>query len=176
MRHSCSTRRRLRNSALPDISLDSGRGTGAVRAARSRLIRDPPTARSIQRRPPARLRSPCGLDTKPGKSMRCKSSLRGGRERCQRLIAAPRRGLTFPTASPGASPQQSIEEATMANPAPVGSDVSAGTYRCANCGYELSVQSTQSLPPCPECSGPYGWEEVSGGDSAKDPYPNQDRG
>ena len=44
----------------------------------------------------------------------------------------------------------------MASPAPVGSDVSAGTYRCTNCGYELSVQSVQSLPPCPECSVPTG--------------------
>jgi hypothetical protein len=37
----------------------------------------------------------------------------------------------------------------MADPIPVGSDVSAGTYACANCGYELGVQSVQSLPPCP---------------------------
>jgi hypothetical protein len=29
----------------------------------------------------------------------------------------------------------------MADPAPIGSDVSAGTYRCTNCGYELGVQS-----------------------------------
>ena len=39
----------------------------------------------------------------------------------------------------------------MANPAPVGSDVSAGTYRCVNCGYEMDLESVQSLPPCPEC-------------------------
>ena len=32
----------------------------------------------------------------------------------------------------------------MANPIPVGSDVSSGTYECANCGYELQVQSVQS--------------------------------
>jgi Zn finger protein HypA/HybF involved in hydrogenase expression len=60
----------------------------------------------------------------------------------------------------------------MANPAPVGSDVSAGTYRCANCGYELSVQSVQSLPPCPKCDGPYSWQSLSGGDSTDDPYPD----
>jgi hypothetical protein len=36
----------------------AGRATGDVGAARSRLPRDPPTARSIQRRPPARLRPP----------------------------------------------------------------------------------------------------------------------
>jgi len=40
----------------------------------------------------------------------------------------------------------------MANPVPAGSDVSAGTYRCTSCGYELDVQSTQHLPPCPECA------------------------
>jgi Zn finger protein HypA/HybF involved in hydrogenase expression len=61
----------------------------------------------------------------------------------------------------------------MAEPAPVGSDVSAGTYRCTNCGNELSVQSVQSLPPCPKCEGPQSWETVSGGDSAADPYPNE---
>jgi predicted RNA-binding Zn-ribbon protein involved in translation (DUF1610 family) len=58
----------------------------------------------------------------------------------------------------------------MADPVPAGSDVSAGTYRCTNCNYELQVQSTQHLPPCPECSnGEYA--TVSGGDSAGDPYP-----
>jgi Zn finger protein HypA/HybF involved in hydrogenase expression len=46
-----------------------------------------------------------------------------------------------------------------------GSDVSAGTYRCTQCGNELAVQSTQSLPPCPECQNG-SWETVSGGDSA----------
>lgn len=59
----------------------------------------------------------------------------------------------------------------MADPAPVGSDVSAGTYRCTNCGNELTIRSVTSLPPCPECNGPYSWESVSGGDSARDPYP-----
>lgn len=61
----------------------------------------------------------------------------------------------------------------MANPAPVGSDVQAGTYRCITCGYELGVQSVQSLPPCPKCEGPYGWNALTGGDSAKDPYPDK---
>ncbi len=61
----------------------------------------------------------------------------------------------------------------MADPAPVGSDVQAGTYKCTNCGYELSVQSVISLPPCPKCDGPYSWESLSGGDSPKDPYPDQ---
>jgi hypothetical protein len=50
----------------------------------------------------------------------------------------------------------------MADPAPVGSDVSAGTYRCTNCGYELTVQSVQSLPPCPKCEGPYSWQAITG--------------
>ena len=59
----------------------------------------------------------------------------------------------------------------MANPADVGSDVQAGTYRCTNRGYELGVQSVQSLPPCPKCEGPYSWEALSGGDSKHDPYP-----
>jgi hypothetical protein len=59
----------------------------------------------------------------------------------------------------------------MANPVPAGSDVSAGTYTCTRCGYRLSVTSVTSLPPCPECSnGSY--DTRSGGDSAKDPYPN----
>ena len=53
----------------------------------------------------------------------------------------------------------------MANPVPAGSDVSAGTYKCTNCGYELEVGSTQHLPPFPSCSnGRY--ETLSGGDSA----------
>jgi Zn finger protein HypA/HybF involved in hydrogenase expression len=60
----------------------------------------------------------------------------------------------------------------MANPAPIGSDVSAGTYRCTNCGNEIQVQSVQSLPPCPSCDGPNHREVVSGADSAQDPYPN----
>ena len=59
----------------------------------------------------------------------------------------------------------------MADPAPVGSDVLAGTYRCTNCGYELGVQSVQSLPACPECTWPYGWKALTGGDGAEDPYP-----
>lgn len=46
-----------------------------------------------------------------------------------------------------ATPQ---EELTMADPVPAGSDVSAGTYRCTECGYELEVGSTQHLPPLSE--------------------------
>lgn len=51
---------------------------------------------------------------------------------------------------------------------PAGSDVSAGTYRCTNCGNQIDVQSTQSLPPCPECNNGE-WTAVTGGDAAGDP-------
>jgi lipopolysaccharide biosynthesis regulator YciM len=60
----------------------------------------------------------------------------------------------------------------MANPVPAGSDVSSGTYRCTQCGYEIDVQSTQSLPPCPSCSNG-SWDTVTGGDSVNDPYPGR---
>jgi hypothetical protein len=60
----------------------------------------------------------------------------------------------------------------MAQTIPVGSDVSSGTYVCQSCGYELDVQSVQSLPPCPNCEGPYSWSAKSGGDAAEDPYPD----
>ena len=61
----------------------------------------------------------------------------------------------------------------MADPAPIGSDVSAGTYRCTNCGNQITVQSVESLPPCPSCGGPNDWNAVSGADSVDDPYPNR---
>jgi Zn finger protein HypA/HybF involved in hydrogenase expression len=60
----------------------------------------------------------------------------------------------------------------MANPTPIGSDVSSGTYRCTNCGDEIQVGSVQSLPPCPSCGGPNEWAPITGGDSARDPYPD----
>ena len=56
----------------------------------------------------------------------------------------------------------------MADSTPAGSDVSAGTYRCVECGSELTVQSTQSLPPCPKCANGQ-WSALSGGDAADDP-------
>lgn len=59
----------------------------------------------------------------------------------------------------------------MAGQIPVGSDVSSGTYSCVTCGYELGVQSVQSLPPCPKCEGPYAWNAITGGDAKEDPYP-----
>jgi predicted nucleic acid-binding Zn-ribbon protein len=60
----------------------------------------------------------------------------------------------------------------MANPVPAGSDVSAGTYRCTQCGYEHVTGSTQHLPPCPECANGK-WDTVTGGDAADDPYPDR---
>jgi Zn finger protein HypA/HybF involved in hydrogenase expression len=60
----------------------------------------------------------------------------------------------------------------VAEPVRVGSDVSAGTYRCTNCGYEMSTQSVVSLPPCPKCDGPYSWATITGGDARDDPYPD----
>lgn len=60
----------------------------------------------------------------------------------------------------------------MAQPVPAGSDVSAGTYICTECGYELKVGSTKSLPPCPECSNG-SWDTETGGDSVDDPYPER---
>lgn len=58
----------------------------------------------------------------------------------------------------------------MADP-PVGSDVSTGTYEYSNCGYQLQIQSVQSLPPCPNCEGPFSRTARSGGDGRDDPYP-----
>ena len=62
------------------------------------------------------------------------------------------------------------QEESVADPVPAGSDVSAGTYKCTNCGNELQVQSTTHLPPCPSCgNGEY--QTISGGDAVGDPYP-----
>ena len=60
----------------------------------------------------------------------------------------------------------------MAEPVPAGSDVSAGTYQCTECGNTIDVGSTQHLPPCPNC-GNGQWNTQSGGDSAQDPYPDR---
>lgn len=59
---------------------------------------------------------------------------------------------------------------------PYGSDVSAGTYKCVDCGRTYTNQSKTSMPPCPDFTvsthPKKGWEIISGkGDSAKDPYP-----
>lgn len=70
--------------------------------------------------------------------------------------------------------------------APYGSDVSAGTYTCADCGHVYSNQSKKSLPVCPNSlkkddngkllmpHSANGWYIESGqGDAKDDPYPNQ---
>lgn len=59
---------------------------------------------------------------------------------------------------------------------PYGSDVSAGTYTCDDCGYKYSNQSKTSLPPCPKSkSSPHkknSWTIQTGqGDAKDDPYP-----
>ena len=66
----------------------------------------------------------------------------------------------------------SRKELIVADPVPAGSDVSSGTYRCTNCGYELQVTSTQHLPPCASC-GNGSYDTVTGGDSVDDPYPSR---
>ncbi|WJM80795.1 hypothetical protein [Pectobacterium brasiliense] len=67
-------------------------------------------------------------------------------------------------------------------PVSYGSDVSAGTYICADCGYEYSNQSKKSLPPCPNSlkkdqQGTHtinGWLIQTGqGDAKEDPYPEE---
>ncbi|AYA67945.1 hypothetical protein CDG62_06055 [Acinetobacter sp. WCHA55] len=61
---------------------------------------------------------------------------------------------------------------------PYGSDVSAGTYECSDCGYEYSNQSKTSLPPCPNRTKSVhyknAWNIITGkGDAKEDPYPNR---
>lgn len=55
---------------------------------------------------------------------------------------------------------------------PPGSDVSAGTYTCTNCGDELTVGSTKNLPPRPSCHNGH-YHTVRGGDAAEDPDPDR---
>ena len=49
----------------------------------------------------------------------------------------------------------------MSEHAPVGSDVSAETYRCTNCGYELDTRGRDELPVCPDCKSAEGWDVLS---------------
>lgn len=61
---------------------------------------------------------------------------------------------------------------------PYGSDVSAGTYECGDCGHIYSNQSKTSLPPCPKRTQSTHvkncWHILSGqGDAPQDPYPNR---
>ena len=60
----------------------------------------------------------------------------------------------------------------MAEPVPAGNEGSAGTYERTECGYELEVEPTEHLPPCPECSNG-SWHTEAGGDSVDDPYPGR---
>lgn len=60
---------------------------------------------------------------------------------------------------------------------PYGSDVSAGRFKCSDCGKEISMGSKTSLPPCsnfsPSSHTKKCWTVLSGrGDSPSDPYPN----
>lgn len=61
---------------------------------------------------------------------------------------------------------------------PYGSDASAGTFECADCGHRISMSSQSSLPPCPQTGDDQhtqeAWQAVTGqGDAKEDPYPNQ---
>lgn len=66
---------------------------------------------------------------------------------------------------------------------PYGSDVSAGRFKCADCGNEISMGSKTSLPPCSKMKDGLAaslvhqkkcWIVLSGqGDSPNDPYPNK---
>jgi hypothetical protein len=62
--------------------------------------------------------------------------------------------------------------------APYGSDVSAGTYECADCGHRMTVGSVVSLPPCPKhgesTHSKNAWKIIAGqGDAKEDPYPER---
>ena len=58
---------------------------------------------------------------------------------------------------------------------PYGSDVSAGSFECADCGHIITVSSVTSLPPCnkKDCSRIQRcWHCLSGqGDAVENPYP-----
>jgi len=61
---------------------------------------------------------------------------------------------------------------------PYGSDVSGGKFKCFDCGYVITMRSSDSLPPCPNYrSIPHHykcWKNLSGqGDSPLDPYPGR---
>jgi transposase-like protein len=61
---------------------------------------------------------------------------------------------------------------------PYGSDIAAGTYKCADCGHKYTNQSKTSLPPCPQINAsPHTkkcWHVMTGaGDAVEDPYPEK---
>jgi len=58
------------------------------------------------------------------------------------------------------------------------SDVSAGTFKCADCGHTEGFQSATSLPPCPNFNEVEHvkrcWYALTGkGDAPEDPYTNR---
>jgi hypothetical protein len=61
---------------------------------------------------------------------------------------------------------------------PYGSDVSAGTFECVDCGHQYSNQAKTSIPPCPQYQvsthARNGWKVLTGqGDAVIDPYPEK---
>ncbi|MEX5683946.1 MULTISPECIES: hypothetical protein [Pseudomonas] len=61
---------------------------------------------------------------------------------------------------------------------PYGSDVSAGTFECVDCGHKYSNQAKTSIPPCPQHQKSThtrnGWKVLTGqGDAVVDPYPKK---
>lgn len=64
------------------------------------------------------------------------------------------------------------------NYVPYGSDVSAGTFECVDCGHQYSNQAKTSIPPCPQYKKSThtrnGWKVLTGqGDAVIDPYPQK---
>lgn len=67
---------------------------------------------------------------------------------------------------------------TTVKSAPYGSDVSAGTYQCVDCGYVLKLPTRKSLPVCPKLEQTthykHAWTVCSDQADAKgDQYPNK---
>jgi hypothetical protein len=60
---------------------------------------------------------------------------------------------------------------------PYGSDVSAGTFECQDCGKVITMGSSSSLPPCNNTEVEHVkkcWKNLTGqGDAPEDPYPNK---
>ena len=69
------------------------------------------------------------------------------------------------------------ETAVTSQKIPYGSDASAGTFECVDCGERIDVQSKSSLPPCPNDDGRHSskaWRAISGeGDAPRDPHPQR---
>lgn len=54
-------------------------------------------------------------------------------------------------------------------------EVSAGVYRCGNCGHRIHVESETKMPPCPECMNGK-WKVERSGDIAEDLHPSRFEG